>query len=193
MFANRSSAFWPSPLNEQREFSVAQFHSPADRTIPAVASGWPPRTAATGCIPAAVAGGGHSKTPPRASLFVSETRRTDRQQRAGFRTTCGTPFRAAGEFGKWIGNRVSSGRVTLNELNGPAQRKPVLPALFSKLLLDSPVHGEQCGQRGLLLQLAFDFGDELFAAAVNVVLGIEERPTTGVALAFQCFDLLLTG
>ena len=49
-------------------------------------------------------------------------------------------------------------------------------------LLDAPIHGEQRSQRGLLFQFAFDFGDELLAAAINIVLGIEERPALLVSL-----------
>jgi hypothetical protein len=35
-----------------------------------------------------------------------------------------------------------------------------------------------------LLQLAFDLGDELLAAAIYLVLRVEERAAPGVALGF---------
>ncbi|MCZ6781317.1 MAG: hypothetical protein O7C73_06715, partial [Nitrospirae bacterium] len=58
-------------------------------------------------------------------------------------------------------------------------------------LRDLPANREKFHGAALLLQLALNLGDELLAAAVNVVLRVEERPAFGVALELESFDLLL--
>src|SRR5215470_19668370 len=54
-----------------------------------------------------------------------------------------------------------------------------------------PPDREQFDEGCFLFELAFNFGNELFAAAVDVVLRVKQRTPSGVALSFNGFDAFL--
>jgi hypothetical protein len=55
----------------------------------------------------------------------------------------------------------------------------------------SPPDIEQFDEGCFLFELAFNFGNELFTAAVDVVLGVKKRTPSGIALSLNSFDAFL--
>ena len=75
---------------------------------------------------------------------------------------------------------------------GHSPMSPLRPP-DSRFSYQPPSDREQAFRCEALHKPGFDVGNELVSSAVDLVLGVEERPPFAIALGFQRLDLLLAG
>src|SRR5215468_11709797 len=69
--------------------------------------------------------------------------------------------------------------------------KPLGAAAIFPCSCNFPLNREQFDEGCFLFELAFNFGNELFTATVDVVLRVKQCTPSGVALSFNGFDAFL--
>src|SRR5947207_3119555 len=95
-----------------------------------------------------------------------------------------------------VGTVIVTGVVTVGRLihTSDDNRTPTKPsgavAAFP-CSCNFPPDREQFDEGCFLFELAFNFGNELFTAAVDVVLGVKQRTPSSIALSLNGFDAFL--